>query len=826
MALSKIWANYIRTIHFLIIVPLIYSLSISVVSAQNYLRGRLNSEPIKCYDILHYRLNIQIQPEKKTLTGTAQIWFVPTCDTLSTISLDADSMEIKSITLNPNQQVTWSHRSHALQVALGSIYTQHDTLILSIDYTVTATKKGLYFNLPDENEFTEVYTQGEMEDNHYWFPCWDYPNDRATSEIIATIPMPNILIANGRLLTERKNSDHTTTFHWQMPTDHVSYLISLVAGDYARLLDHYKNIPLEYVVHPSDSIAARATFRQTPAMIQYFEQFIGIAYPYNRYSQAMVHDYFYGGMENITATTLNYSYLKDKRTLIDSNADDVISHELAHQWWGDLITCRSWQYSWLNEGFATYFESLWTEHTNGETAFQLEMNRNAQIYFGEDEIRHRRTLDWNRFERPLDVFDAHAYQKGAWVLHMLRHELGETDFKRAMQYYAKMFTGKCVTSADFQHAVEEVIGKDLSIFFQQWVRCAGYPDLRITQHYDESNKELILDIYQQQKPDSLVGLFDFSAEIEITTPQQRINQTVRINSDSCHITLPCNEEPLMTIFDPHNWLLKKIEFNKTQPEWLYQLSHADGALSRLEASRELHLSVDQAEVCEALIQQFKQESVAAVRREILQALSDASSSQLNRILPLALHDPNSHVRADAVTALADVDSQTLGTFDTLLAIYHTDSSYSVQKAALKSAIKVDSNKAIALIQEALQTDSFQDNLRLSALISIRDIHNPVVIATVLPFIEKPYNSAIRYQALQALTQLDENDDRLYAKLLVHLNDPYPWIRRLCASTLVKIDKTEALPQLQAAYEEETSERVKKVMATAITALQKSKDKQK
>ena len=790
-----------------------------------YLQGKPEHEPQKRFDILHYRLNIRLFPEEKSLAGSVGIRLVSQADTLTTLQFDADTMAIDSVTLSPPAPLSWKKTPGNLSVILDRPLAAGDTVEVRISYRLKEPVKGLYFNLPDtasgENDL-EVYSQGEMEDNHYWFPCWDFPNDRATSETIVTVPDTLMVISNGKLLEVADNGDGTKTFHWYMAQPHVSYLISIVAGNYARVRDHYKSIPVDYYVHPEDTANARLTFQRTPDMIALFSQLLGYEYPYAKYAQTLVHKFRYGGMENISATTLNYSSLRDRRSLIDGSAEGLISHELAHQWFGDLVTCRTWAHSWLNEGFATYFSAIWYEHARGWPYLQRSIENDKELYFTEDTFLHRRALAWARYSQPEDLFDRHAYQKGAAVLHMLRHELGDSLFWKGLHHYLEKYEWRCVTSADFKQALEEATGRNLTPFFTDWVYGAGHPELKVSKFYDPERHQLTLTVLQTQEKDSLCTTFHFPVDIEITAARETRSYRVRVERDSATFTFPCSSKPLMVRFDKGHWLLKKLDFPKPAGEWVFQLHNDSDALGRMDAIRTLGDSLSLPGVAAELASQFSQENVDFVRREIIRTLSSDTSGALAGILPAALHDPNSGVRTEAVRALAENPQLMPSPFDTLLTIYRSDSSYSVQRQVLNAAVTIDSARAIPLIAEALETPSFRETLRGGALNAIRKARLHSFLPKLLELTEKPVPDIVRYQALLTLTQLDEDNPQVYQVLLRHLQDSYFPVRRICASALNRIRREDSLPALKAALAKEKMESIRSILQRAIDRIEETK----
>src|SRR6185436_2403289 len=296
-----------------------------------------------------------------------------------------------------------------------------------------------------------------------------YPNDRATTEMLATVSRPFTAVSNGRLAEVVDRPDGRRTFHWIMEPSHATYLVSVVVSEFARVADAWQGIPIEYYVTPGREEEARVAFGHTPEMMEYFSTVTGKPYPFAKYAQTTIYDYMWGGMENITATTQTERTLHTARQDVDFSSEGLVSHELAHQWFGDLITCRSWDHVWLNEGFADYMTALWKGHAHGPDELAWEVDHLVQDHLAEANDEYRRPLVTRRYPAPIRMFDAHSYQKGALVLHMIRGLLGDETWWRGLRAYVERFAERTVTTADFQEVMEQVSGVSLGPLFDQYV---------------------------------------------------------------------------------------------------------------------------------------------------------------------------------------------------------------------------------------------------------------------------------------------------------------------------------------------------------------------
>ncbi|MGH9883201.1 MAG: M1 family metallopeptidase, partial [Pyrinomonadaceae bacterium] len=326
------------------------------------------------FDTQHVALNLRFDWERERLIGNEVIVFAPLLSNLRSVELDAANMSFDSVKMSSGTPLKYEFDvpKEKLRIFLDRGYQPNETLKLLIDYQTLGPQSkrlglvgsGLRFIKPtadDPSRPKQIWSQGESEYNHYWFPCYDHPNDFFTSELTATVEKPLTVVSNGKLLETRENSDGTRTFHWKIDQPHASYLSSIIVGEYTPIVSEYAGIPIITNVYPSEVGEGKVTSARLTEMVKFFSEKIGIKYPYAKYAQTMVRD-FGGGMENISATTQTDNMIHDARTELDQNSDGLQSHELAHQWFGDYLTCRSWSEIWLNESFATYFQALWDEY--------------------------------------------------------------------------------------------------------------------------------------------------------------------------------------------------------------------------------------------------------------------------------------------------------------------------------------------------------------------------------------------------------------------------------------------------------------------------------
>ncbi len=459
-------------------------------------------------DIEHLALVIDVDPALRTVAGTATLRARGLAAGARAIELDAVDLAIDKVILD-GAPAPFRHDGKKLRVELASALAVGSQLDLAITYR-GAPRRGLYFIAPDDGYPTkpvQVWSQGQDEDSRHWFPCFDSPHEKATTEVTVTVPAPLFALSNGTLVSDR-TSGGKRTLHWRLDVPHSCYLVTLAVGDFVAIETTWRDTPVVYYVQRGREANAERTLARTPAMLELFSNRFGVPYPYPRYAQVFVADFIFGGMENTSATTLTDTILLDERASLDYDVDALISHELAHQWFGDLVTCRDWGEGWLNEGFATYSEYLWREAHEGRDAADLEMDDWGDAYMGEDGNRYRRTIATKLYEEPIDIFDHHLYEKGGRVLHMLRDLLGDGAFFASLAHYLGKHRHGVVESRDLARAVEDATGRVVDWFFSQWViDGAGHPELDVKIAWDAATSLASVTVEQTQKVDAVTPLF-------------------------------------------------------------------------------------------------------------------------------------------------------------------------------------------------------------------------------------------------------------------------------------------------------------------------------
>jgi aminopeptidase N len=608
------------------------------------------------------------------------------------------------------------HDGKRLRVELGKPLASGAELVIAVTYR-GAPRRGLYFVGPDEGypqKPLQAWTQGQDEDSRYWFPCIDTPNEKATSELVVSVPPSLFALSNGTLVSDRVDGGKRT-LHWRLDVPHSCYLITLAVGDFAAIETRWRDVPVVYYVERGREAAAQRTLARTPEMLDLFSKLFGVAYPYPRYSQVFVADFIFGGMENTSATTLTDTVLIDERAALDFDIDALVAHELAHQWFGDLVTCRDWGEGWLNEGFATYSEYLWREHHEGRDAADLELEAWAEMYFGEDSGRYRRTIATKIYDEPIDIFDHHLYDKGGRVLHMLRALLGDDAFWRSLAHYLEKHRHGVVESRDLARAVEEATGKNVDWFISQWViDGAGHPELGVEIRWDAATKLATVTVDQRQKIEGRTPLFRIPTRMRFRVGDRDVDVPIEIRDAKHAFHIRLDAEPAQAIFDPGRVVLAKVEIDKPEPVWATELASATLGIDRGAAAHALARRGGAAAE-RALGTALERDPYWAVRGAAAHALATIRTPTARDRLVRAL-GAELHARGRRAIARALGDFSLDATAGAALAqiVEKGDASYFVEAEACLALGKTRTPRAGELLRLAATRESFNDVIRQHA----------------------------------------------------------------------------------------------------------------
>ena len=774
------------------------------------------------FDLKHLRLEIAIDPDDKSLSGTASHTFSAINDGLKAVELDAVELRIRGVTSAQGDALEHSSEDGKLRVKLGAALKAGEGSTINIAYSCTP-RRGLYFNAPDDGypgRPRQVWTQGEDEDSRFWFPCYDSPNQRFTSEVIVTVPREWNTVSNGRLAGVSENGS-TKTYHWSQELEHPTYLMSLVAGEYTEIHEEWNGTLIAYYSPPGREEDTRRAFDKTPKMMQFFTEKIGTPYPWAKYSQVTVADFIFGGMENTSATTMTDSLLHDERAHLDFSTDSIVAHELAHQWWGDLLTCRDWSHVWLNEGFATYFDLLFKEHDLGVDEFRYGVYQDARTYLEEDTGSYRRPVVSSVYNQPVDLFDRHLYEKGGLVLHMLRSVLGEALFWKAMAHYCHACRGKSVTTEDLQRSIEESTGKNLDWFFHQWVYMGGHPDLKVTYTWDEESGTAQLAVSQTQTPSDLTPLFRAPVDVVFVTPAGSHSRRITISEAQQTFHFAMEEKPVMVSFDPGYWCLKTLEFSRPKEMMQYQLQHDEDVIGRVNAAQDLG-KAGSPDCIQALKDAVLNDGFWGVQAEAARALGRTRAEPAMRALIECTSVAHPKARRAVASALGEFKEQ--AALEALTPMLERDDSYFVEAEAARSIARTEQLGAFELVSAALGRPSVNEVVTVMAFAGLGALRDERAIPLAREWAVYGRPSRAREAALACLGKLGEGKRDVVEFLADFVSDPWLRARISAIGALEELKDDKAISSLSRAIQGEPDGRVVRRCREAIAAIRKGRDR--
>jgi aminopeptidase N len=684
----------------------------------------------KINDLVHTRLDAKFDYSKSYLNGKAWLTLKPHFYATDSLQLDAKGMNIHKVELvkaGKNIPLKYSYDSLFLNIILDRTYKKDESYVVYIDYTAKPDEfraegsaaitdaKGLYFINPtgeEKDKPTQIWTQGETEATSVWIPTIDRTNQKTTNEFNLTVPDKYVTLSNGKITAQKKNADGTRTDTWVMELPHSPYLFFIGVGDFAVVKDAYKDKEVSYYVEKSYEKVARKIFGLTPEMIKFFsEKVTGIDYPWVKYSQIVGRDYVSGAMENTTATLHQESAQQNARELVDGNNwESTIAHELFHQWFGDYVTAESWSNLTVNESFADYSQLLWLEYKYGadEAGFENFNEMSQYMSRPEDSKKHLVRFYYDDKE---DMFDLVSYQKGGRILHMLRTFVGDDAFFKSLNKYLTANKFGNGSAHKLRLAFEEVTGRDLNWFFDQWYFGSGHPKLEISYGYDAPTQTAKVFIKQTQAGDKIFKL-PMAIDVYNGASKKRYNVWAENKADTFSFTV--SSKPDLINVDADRITLMERKDDKTLSEYIHQYNYAGKYLDRRDALEFAARNLKDASAYNLLVKGLND----PFYRIRLRALSNLAAAKLDdatisKIESIAKNDDHAVTRAAAIDALAKLKKDIYKDFFTKAT---RDSSYSIAGAALEALGQIDGNQAFA-IASALQKDDNRGRL-LSAITNV------------------------------------------------------------------------------------------------------------
>ncbi len=773
------------------------------------------------YDLVDQRIALRnFDWDSTSFDGRVVTTLVARRATLDSVILDAGHLlRVTGIAGGGGRALRYAARGDSLVIFPSPPVAFGDTTRFTITYHGRVESgTGLTFIEPEGRAHRprQIWSQGEDHNNHFWFPTYDFPNDKMTWSLEATVPAGYTAVSNGSLTADRRNVDGTRTMTWRQGKPSATYLVSLIVAPLVKIPDAWRGIPVDYYVYKEDSALARRLFHRTPDMIDVYSTLTGLRYPWAKYAQTTVADFF-GGMENVSATTL-VDWLPDARAYADRPWYDwiLIPHELSHQWFGDYVTTENWANMWLNEGFAEFMPGQY---------WATRLGRHAADDYYLDEYQQFMQIDAQR-RMPLAALGSNnIYPKGALVLRMLQQVLGPQRFWAAVHRYLTDHAYGTATTDDFRQAALDATGENLDWFWDEWMYQAGYPELTVTTTYDSVAARLTLHVQQTQVDTATAD----STGLRFTTPPVfRMPLVVRVGTAAGDVTLSTElnqrdqsivvagvqRAPTMVILDDGNAILKKLTFDQPTAWLATQLDRDPDLWNRHWVIERLAERRGDSLATAALGRAAVSADYFLTRAQAAEALDSAPVAVALPALERALTDTSAQVRAAAVTALGKVGGERA----TALArgAWTRDSSYEVRSRALAALAQLDTAVRHALIAQGLATPSYRDAIVNGALGAILEAND----TSFIPQVDSAVGKSIEPSFVLAILGARGNA-RALDLLLRHLNDDRSAVRRWSLIAIENaVPHAVATARLSAVRDRLTHAETKQAVTAALDRLAK------
>jgi aminopeptidase N len=748
--------------------------------------ARAHYGPDKIVDVEHIDLHLTPNFETESLDGICTLTVRALDEPVSRLTLDAIDLDVSRV----EPAASFHSRDGALEIDFATPIAPGDRATVAVTYRVSKPRHGLFFIKPTPEhpeKIVHAWTQSQDQYARYWFPCLDYPHEKQSTTTTIVVRKGMFALGNGELV-ERRDEGEKTVFRYHQAVPHSTYLVTMVAGPFVEVAQGKagrNGVPVYYYVLPGCESDGERAFGKTPQMIERFEERIGLPYPYARYSQIAVSDFIFGGMENTAATTQTDRTLHDETAHLDFSSDPLVSHELAHQWFGDLLTCRDWAHAWLNEGFATFMEAVWREADLGSDEYLYDIFECVSAYLREEAHRYRRAIVCNVYRDPIEIFDRHLYQKGAAVLHMLRGELGEARFWRSIARYVGDNAQRSVETIDLVRAIEAATGRNLRGFFNQWVYREGHPQLQIHFAWDAARRVATLTIDQNQTIDDAHPAYKFDVEVGFTPDasalatqpaHQLVNgeRRVRASVERRHetIVVPLDFEPKLVRFGPGSFLLADVRYMLGADLAAAALRADPDVVARIRCARELAKDGSRT-AREAIEAAFEREPFWGVLAETAYAIGATRAPWASAILISALSHRHPKVVRAAAAALGNFREPAVATALIETAARHD--SYFVRSSALHALGKTRDPRAFDVLAAAVKETTWNGTVEAGAVLGLAELADARAMPSIVDAGRRERSEGLRRAAVMALGRVgalvEEERSRVADELEGRLDDP-------------------------------------------------------
>ena len=746
--------------------------------------------------LLHLALDVTPDFRQRTIAGEVTIRFQPIAKPCPELRLDAVDLAVTNVT-STARILAWQLTATQVIVTFAEPLPPDQEASLTLRYRAQPTE-GLYFRTREMGyapQDEHVWSQGEATQTRHWFPCFDAPNEKFTSEVTCRVPEGMVVLSNGRKVSEEKSAG-LVAVRWSQDKPHANYLVTLVAGHFQALQSRYQELPLAFWTTPSDAPQAASSFRDTPDMLAFFEREIGVPFPWAKYDQVCIRDFTHGGMENTSLTTLQADALYSPETENLRNTQGLVAHELAHQWFGDLVTCKDWSQVWLNEGFATYYEHLYDEHKNGRDQLLYRLWQAAQTITSQADTR---SMVSRTYEKPIELFDWRAYGKGAWVLHMLRSQLSPDLYRRGVKTFLERHQFGSVTTDDLSQVLEELSGRSFDQFFDQWARRPGTPVLDVDYQWDERAKVAKLTVRQTQPVTDQAPLFHLPLAVRFKTKGAATDRAVTVQERSEDFSFPLPQAPEIVRLDPELAILAKVNFHPPAPLLDAQLADASDVVGRLRAIEQLQTRHDHDTVTK-LKSILHQDGFWGVRQEASKALRAIHTDEALDALLDSLKQSDARVRRQVVSDLGGFYRD--AAYAALLRVVADEKNPDIQAEALTALAAYAKPEVRDILLRFLRSSSFRQRLADIALRAMRTQDDPTFVAPLLEtlprreaeFPTRTFVAGLDAVAFLARAQTNRDDVREFlSRQTAHLKQS---VQLAALTALGTLNDPRALPVLE------------------------------
>lgn len=781
--------------------------------------------PVRKVDVQHIKLEITPNFKERTVGGKTTIRFVPLREAIDVLKLDAVDLSITSVEASTPVS-EFDSTTKDLTIAFAEPIPVGQESWVTIEHHCQP-QGGFYFRTPEmgyPKEDTHCWTQGESHYARQWFPCFDYPNEKSTTEVICHVPSDMTVISNGRNLGESIDpATNLKSVHWLQDKPHVNYLICVVAGYFDKLEDSAGTIPLGFYSQPTLSDHASASFQDTASIMNFYQKEIGVAYPWHKYDQVTIRDFLAGGMENTTITTLTHNTIFTPATENIRSSRGLDAHELAHQWFGDYVTCEDWSHLWLNEGFATYYTHLYEGEKFGRDAMLYGLYRDANNRVLPGGANDKRPIVWKKYRNAGDQFDYRAYPKGSWVLHMLRSQLGEEMFRETIQSYLKEHGLTTVTTPELQAAFEETSGRTFDRFFDQWVYHARHPDLKIRYRYDPKLSLAQITLEQTHKVDDDVMLFHFPATFAFLCDGQMVLHTEEITEAKQDFYVALPSKPEMVQFDPEYTLLTKVDFDKPEDMWISELENAERAPGRILAISALAKKKSNKAI-DAIQKALETDPFFGVRVEAADALGKINTNEARAAIRKTTMPTDARVRLALVKAtVGDYQPEAVAE---LLEAAQAEKNPAIVAAWIEGLAKYSDEPVTQYLRASLDKQSFRNEIAEAAVEAMRKSGSSQYVPDLTEQVTQhadSYTTRGLANLLKTLASLsDQKQEKLQSlqHIAPHLSDARDDVQKGAIEALGKLGLEDARPILQSYADAAHNEQLSKAAEGALAAITK------